>query len=33
VFGASDTLPQQGRDWVFSFGYRGLTSNDHYSGT
>ena len=33
MFGASDTLPQQGRDWVFSFGYRGLTSNDHYSGT
>ena len=33
MFGASDTLPQEGRDWVFSFGYRGLTSNDHYSGT
>ena len=33
MFGASDTLPQQGKDWVFSFGYRGLTSDDHYSGT
>jgi len=33
VFGASDTLPQQGKDWVFSFSYRGLTSDDHYSGT
>ena len=33
MFGASDTLPQQGKTWQFSFNYRGLKSDDHYNGT
>ena len=33
MFGASDTLPQQGKQWQFSFNYRGLKSDDHYNGT
>jgi hypothetical protein len=33
VFGASDTLPQQGKQWQFSLNYRGLKSDDHYNGT
>ena len=33
MFGASDTLPQQGKQWQFSLNYRGLKSDDHYNGT
>ena len=33
MFGAADTLPQRSKEWQVSFSYRGLTSNDHYSGT